>query len=86
MPRVGDDEPALINEHPGGQVHPLLGAASPGGRPLGLSVGLPEHHIGGLLVVLGHAVPDQHPVVAGVGHHQVLGAQEHPARGVHPRH
>ena len=76
---------------PGGRARRWAGASPsqgpvPGGRPFCLPVWLTQHHIGGLLVVFGQAVPDQHPVVAGIGHHQVLGTQEHPTRGVHPRH
>ena len=41
---------------------------------------LAEHHVGGLLVGLRNAVPDQHAVVARVGRHQMPLAQEDPPR------
>jgi hypothetical protein len=86
VPRVAHDQLALVYEHPGGQVHPALRAAPAGRAPLGRPVGLAEHDVGRLLVVVRVAVPDQHPVVAGVGRDHVVVVEEHPARGVHPRH
>ena len=65
-------------------MHPAFGAAPARRRALGLTVGLAEHHVGGLLVDAGNPVPYQHPVIAGVGHHHVVvaprNAQVHPAR------
>ena len=86
MPAVGHDQPAVMHQNPGGQVHAPLGSAACGRVALGLAVRLAEHHVGGLLVAAGHLVPDQHPMVAGVGHHEVLLPDEHPTRGVHPGH
>ncbi len=86
MPAVGDDQPALVHQDSGGQVHAPLGSAPAGGVALGLAVRLAEHHVGGLLVAARHVVPDQHPMVAGVGDHEVLLPDENPTRGVHPGH
>ena len=86
VPSVGHDEPVFMDQHSGGQVHPLFGSTAAGGGALGLTVRLSQHNISRLLVTLRQAVPDQHAVVAGVGRHQVIGPEEDPAWGVHPRH
>ena len=59
---------------------PVISADPAGRRAFGLTVGLTEHHIGGRLVGVGDAVPDEHPVVAGVGDHQMVVVEEHAAR------
>ena len=84
MPGVGDHQPSVVDQHPSRKMHTPLGAAAAGRMPFGLAVGLAEHHVGGLLIGVGNAVPDHHPVVTGVGHHQMviaplLLAQEDPA-------
>ncbi len=53
MPGVGDDQPAVVDEHTGGKVHSAFGSAPAGRRALGLAVGLAQHHVGGLLVAPG---------------------------------
>ena len=86
MPRVGHHQSAVVDQHPGRQVHAPLGSAPARPVALGLAIRLAQDHIGGLLVAAWQFVPDQHPVVTGVGDHQLTLAEEHPARGVQPRH
>ena len=80
MPGVGDDESPVVDQHAGGQMHSPFWSAAAGCRALRLTVRLAQHHIGILLVALGDAVPDQYAVVAGIGDHQMVVVQEHPAR------
>ena len=90
VPGVGDNQSPVMDQHPGRQVHAALRAASTGAVSLRLTVRLAKHHIGGLFVVVGDPVPDQHPMITGVGDHDVVvaprNAQEHSARRIHPRH
>ena len=42
-----------------------------------VKIRLPDHHIGRRVVDGGNAVPDQHAVVVGVGHHHVNAVGRH---------
>ena len=86
MPGVGDHQPSVVDQHPGREVHTPLGPAAAGRMPFGLAVGLAPHHVSRLLIGIGDAVPDHHPVITGVGHHQVVIVEKHPAGRIHPRH
>ena len=66
VPGVADHESAVDDRHPGGQVHASAGVGTAGRRALGQEVRLAQHHVGVGPVGLGHGVPDQHAVVAGV--------------------
>lgn len=79
MPRVCHDQPPVVHQNPGRQIHSAL-RTPPASRPaLRFTVGLPQYDVGGLLVVLRHSVPDEHTMVAGIGHHYVLLTEEHSA-------
>ena len=86
MPRVGHYQTSADDGDSGGEVHPPLGTPPARGPPFRRPVGLTEHHIGWLLIALGHTVPDQHSMVAGVRHHDMRVVDEHPARRIHPGH
>ena len=86
VPRVGDNQSPILHEDAGGQIHAPLRSATTGRAALSTAVPLAENDIGRVLVVVGNAVPNQHPMVAGIGDHQVILAEEDSPRRIHPRH
>lgn len=80
MPGVGDDQPSVVYQHPGRQIHPALGSTAVGRPALGGAVGLAKDDVGGLLVGSGQTMPHQYSVVAGIGDDEVVLAKEDPSR------
>ena len=68
--RVGDVEAAVLNPHSLGAAHGF-GVGDIARQRSGFEVGLAHHYIGRRVVAGRNAVPDEHAVVVGVGHHQV---------------
>src|ERR1019366_7811026 len=68
--RVGHVEAAVLNPHSLGATHGL-GVGGVARHGSGTEGRLAHHHVGGCVVAGGDAVPDEHAVVVGVGHHQV---------------
>ena len=85
VPGVGDDQPTLVHQHPGGQVHAPGGTPATGRRPLRGEVGLAEHDVRGGLVRGRDAMPDEHPVVARVRDDERVVVEVHPTWRVHER-
>jgi hypothetical protein len=85
VPGVGDVQVAVHDADPGGQPHAVGRAASARRRSFGGRVGLAEHDVRGGAVGVRQPVPDEHPVVAGVGHHEHVAGDVHAAGRVQLR-
>ena len=82
VPGVGHHEAFVDHDHPGREPHPGRRSSTSGLRPFGGEVGLTEHHVGRAMVAGIGVVPDEDPVVSGVGHDETLIVEPHPSGSV----
>lgn len=85
VPGIGDEQPTLVHPDPGRQVQPTRRAAPTGSRALGVLVGLAQHDVCRGAVVVWQVVPDEHPVVSGVGGDDLHAVGPDRPGAVHPR-